>query len=395
MTGSPFGDDLFGGGLFNFLDGAAGPDDVNGEAGDDTLLGGAGDDTLDSGTGSDVLNGGGGGDTFFVDISGFGTNILEDFSPNTDIFGVPALSGVDNPPDSFRIIADGASSAVLGEGLTVFAGTGNLTALTDGDIAGFLDTFGDGGTGATYAPGVAGGTVLVAVSDGTDTALARIDDTIPGFSDFETDVVAIFEGIANPDVLDADDFLDFTRVSPAPITILSPVVLNATTQDDVYIFNVDDQPGDIRNPDFEGVAEIVGFDPASDILEFSNLTGSMVSAADIINENGLVINEDPINDRVEFLFAGPNPGDATTLIVRGPGEIDADNDNVPDWVQVVSPTPNTEAPAPIAGTPGDDLFEGVPDGAAIDGLGGRDTVIYPWSRAEVQRGASSPTAPSS
>ena len=386
VTGSPFSDDLFGGGLFNFLDGADGPDDVNGEGGDDTLLGGAGDDTLDSGTGSDVLNGGGGADIFFVDISGFGLNVVEDFAPGTDVFGVPALAGIDNPPDSFRTVAAGAPSAILGEGLTVFAGTTNLAALTAGDIAGFLDTFGTGITGATYAPDVAGGPVLVAVSDGTDTVLARVDDTIGGFAASEVDPVVIFEGIADPDVLDAEDFLGFTRVSPGPITIDSPGPRIATTQQDVYILNVDDAVGDTRNPDFEGAAEIVGFDPFRDSLVLSNITGSMVTATDVINENGFVIDEDPINGRVTFAFAGPGPGDATTLIVSGPVEIDADNDNVLDWILVDTLPPNTEAPAPIAGTPGDDLFEGVPDGAAIDGGAGRDTVVYPWSRAEVAHG---------
>jgi serralysin len=55
LSGSGFGDSLFGDNLDNLIDGAAGNDALYGLGGDDTLIGGAGADLLYGGAGSDVF----------------------------------------------------------------------------------------------------------------------------------------------------------------------------------------------------------------------------------------------------------------------------------------------------------------------------------------------------
>ena len=70
LTGSSFGDTLWGNGGNNVLAGGAGNDLLSGGAGGDRLVGGAGNDTLDGGSGKDIVNGGVGNDTISGGSSG-------------------------------------------------------------------------------------------------------------------------------------------------------------------------------------------------------------------------------------------------------------------------------------------------------------------------------------
>ena len=88
VTGSAFGDDLWGNDGVNVLRGNAGDDSMKGFGGNDTLYGGAddddlygmdgadtlygenGNDVLNGGAGNDDMSGGSGSDTFYVDSAG-------------------------------------------------------------------------------------------------------------------------------------------------------------------------------------------------------------------------------------------------------------------------------------------------------------------------------------
>ena len=69
ITGSAFGDDLWGHNGDNVLNGGDGNDSLKGLGGEDTLHGENGDDFLDGGTGYDVMIGGPGNDTYMSTIS--------------------------------------------------------------------------------------------------------------------------------------------------------------------------------------------------------------------------------------------------------------------------------------------------------------------------------------
>lgn len=79
LTGSNYGDRLYGYMGSNVLKGGDGNDLLIGAAGDDRLMGGAGNDTLYDRSGNDTLIGGAGSDVFHFDL-GFGDDVIEDFS---------------------------------------------------------------------------------------------------------------------------------------------------------------------------------------------------------------------------------------------------------------------------------------------------------------------------
>ena len=67
----------------NELEGDIGNDTLNGGFGDDALFGGDGNDTLDGGMGNDTMIGGAGHDTFVFE-SGFGSDVIADFTAGSD-----------------------------------------------------------------------------------------------------------------------------------------------------------------------------------------------------------------------------------------------------------------------------------------------------------------------
>jgi len=70
VTGTNFGDYIYGDTGANYLSGGKGDDRLRGDGDNDTLIGGDGDDNLNGGTGADLLEGGKGEDTFVFDEAG-------------------------------------------------------------------------------------------------------------------------------------------------------------------------------------------------------------------------------------------------------------------------------------------------------------------------------------
>lgn len=80
VTGSSGDDTIVTGSGNDVLRGGAGNDVLSGGAGIDLLFGGAGNDVLTGGAGFDLLTGGAGADQFRYDATGFGWDIVTDFS---------------------------------------------------------------------------------------------------------------------------------------------------------------------------------------------------------------------------------------------------------------------------------------------------------------------------
>ncbi len=91
ITGSAFGDRLYGTSGINIINGGAGNDIIYGNEGNDTLNGGDGDDSIIGGQGIDVMTGGLGADRFYFSttpepVGGppFGMDTILDFTSGTD-----------------------------------------------------------------------------------------------------------------------------------------------------------------------------------------------------------------------------------------------------------------------------------------------------------------------
>lgn len=80
VTGSTLDDVIVTGNGNDVLSGGNGNDVLNGNAGNDILLGGSGNDALTGGAGYDLLVGGSGADQFVYDATGFGWDVIADFS---------------------------------------------------------------------------------------------------------------------------------------------------------------------------------------------------------------------------------------------------------------------------------------------------------------------------
>jgi len=145
LTGSAFGDVLFGEAGANTLTGAAGDDYLNGQGGKDLLLGGAGSDRLEGSGGADVLRGAAGADML---IGGLGNDVFD-----------------------FDLVADSAPGAAsrdvcqAGDGAIAFEGAGlaggdliDLSGIDANAIAGGNQAFGFGGAGIGRVSIVASGT---------------------------------------------------------------------------------------------------------------------------------------------------------------------------------------------------------------------------------------------
>jgi Ca2+-binding RTX toxin-like protein len=98
LTGSAFGDILFGDEQDNVLDGGGGQDELRGFDGNDTILGGAGDDFIVGGRGDDILNGGDGYDRagYFAQATSGVTVDLTIAGPQNTGLGWDTLTGIEN-----------------------------------------------------------------------------------------------------------------------------------------------------------------------------------------------------------------------------------------------------------------------------------------------------------
>ncbi len=111
LTGSSFGDRLFGNTLDNLIDGGSGHDQIAAGAGHDQLLGGAGLDSLAGGDGNDTLTGGSGADRL---SGGAGDDRFERIDSGDHAWGGAGLDrAVFNAPSSlFRARALGSGDSV-------------------------------------------------------------------------------------------------------------------------------------------------------------------------------------------------------------------------------------------------------------------------------------------
>jgi len=127
-------------------------------------------------------------------------------------------------------------------------------------------------------------------------------------------------------------------VGPAPIAITAPGTLAATADADVFEFNVTDggvDGGTVTSPVFDGVATITGFDPAQDRLVFVNAPGSNVDAADLFNQTGLDVLQNPFQNTVTYALAD-DPAvagtDGASVVLEGIAQQDANGDGVLDFI---------------------------------------------------------------
>lgn len=190
--------------------------------------------------------------------------------------------------------------------------------------------------------------------------------------------------IANSAGLTDTSFAEITIVgADEPRTIIpidSTDPIAATQNPEVFELRVDNSTGSILGPDFDGQAVINGFDPTEDLVLFTNLSGSDVDAGDILSEDGITISESPLTPSVTFdLDPGPGQSFGADLTVFGVGEVDAENDGVPDFFVVDTLPPPLSGAAVLGGTEGDDRLTGG-TGGTIEAGAGRDTVVYDLTR---------------
>lgn len=103
VGGSQFDDTIIGNEVANMLIGNDGDDTLFGLGGSDTLRGGQGNDRLTGGAGNDLLDGGTGSDVFAFD-SGFGTDLIRDFSDAEDLLEINLSLLGSTPPNSDAVL---------------------------------------------------------------------------------------------------------------------------------------------------------------------------------------------------------------------------------------------------------------------------------------------------
>jgi len=127
---------------------------------------------------------------------------------------------------------------------------------------------------------------------------------------------------------------------PTGTVLAAPGSVAATSDADVFVLRVDDggiAGGIVTNPDFDGSLTISGFDPAIDILRFVNEPGSTVDAADLLNQTGLDVLQNPFTNTVTYAL-GDDPAvpglDGASVVIEGLSEQDADGNGVLDFVEI-------------------------------------------------------------
>jgi serralysin len=135
LTGSEYGDRLYGDAEINFILGGGGDDIIYGGAGNDILSGGDGFDRIIGEAGADSLSGGAGGDHFFITGAlNSGIDTITDFVAGTD--SLRLLNSV------FGLVT-GSTAQLVVDGTAAVAGTFIYNSVTgalsfDGDGAGGL-----------------------------------------------------------------------------------------------------------------------------------------------------------------------------------------------------------------------------------------------------------------
>ena len=97
---------------------------------------------------------------------------------------------------------------------------------------------------------------------------------------------------------------------------------------DRFVLRVDNggvSGGNVVNGDFGGAATITGFDPAEDTLVFENAPGSTVIEADILNEIGVNVIENPFAVTLTYVLFPEDPaGDTPVVTLDGITEQNGD-----------------------------------------------------------------------
>ncbi|MGQ7793183.1 M10 family metallopeptidase C-terminal domain-containing protein [Faunimonas sp. B44] len=189
LTGSGFGDTLFGNGAANVIRGGAGNDTLGGRNGDDNLVGDAGNDILDGGNGNDILDGGAGTDeaSYATSIGAVTVDLGVAGAQNTGGSGTDTLIAIENLTGSKfgdTLLGNGFANVIRGgngnDSLTGRNGNDSLFGDAGDDIleGGNGNDVLNGGAGtdtASYVTAVAGVTVDLAVAGAQDTVGAGID----------------------------------------------------------------------------------------------------------------------------------------------------------------------------------------------------------------------------
>ncbi len=135
LTGSNFGDRLYGTTDVNVLDGGAGDDIIYGGEGADTLIGGAGNDRLIGEKGADILTGGAGADTFYFVNAPGEVDTITDFGNGTDQLNILRSAFVIDLAATVNLVTDSAATNAAPTFLYTSA-TGVLSFDADGSGAG-------------------------------------------------------------------------------------------------------------------------------------------------------------------------------------------------------------------------------------------------------------------
>ena len=124
LYGGTGDDSLYGGKHNDTLYGESGNDSLNGGNGDDSLYGGNNDDNLYGGLGNDELTGGSGNDDFQI-VTGFGRDLITDYSSGEDSL---EISGSYSQNDFTFSYASGHTNIYLGDDLLAIIQNATLTA---------------------------------------------------------------------------------------------------------------------------------------------------------------------------------------------------------------------------------------------------------------------------
>ena len=169
---------LVGSGEVASITGGSGADSIVGHSGADTISGGAGNDSFTTGGGADSLTGGAGNDTVIMTITEGSSSAassaatITDFGTSgTDVFDLSNVTLTDlrgTGADYQEGDASTTSTLTLGTNTGFFLATNAASSLSEADIYTALGDIAD--------EIVANDILYVAISDGTDSVIARITD---------------------------------------------------------------------------------------------------------------------------------------------------------------------------------------------------------------------------
>jgi uncharacterized protein len=137
LTGSAFGDRLYGNAEANTINGGAGDDIIYGGAGADVLIGGLGNDALIGEAGADIMTGGGGADRFFFSTPLDGVvDIITDFGNGVDQLFIQRTAFGLAPGSSVNLVVNGPATVLLAPTFLYNSASGVLSFDADGSGAG-------------------------------------------------------------------------------------------------------------------------------------------------------------------------------------------------------------------------------------------------------------------